>query len=75
MIANAEACWDQVSYIQYGASPGRKEPGTGNLDYVAVTKFLREKNFNGVIGMEHGASKKGQEGLDALMAAYRKIDA
>jgi len=75
LVENAEECWDQVSYVQYGASPGRKEPGTGNLDYVAVTKFLREKNFTGVIGMEHGASMKGQEGLDALMAAYRKIDA
>lgn len=75
LVANAEAVWDQVSYVQYGASPGRKEPGTGKLNYVAVTKFLREKNFTGVIGMEHGASKKGKEGLDALMAAYRKIDA
>lgn len=75
LIENAEAIWDQVSYVQYGASPGRKEPGTGNLDYVAVTKFLRDKNYQGIIGMEHGTSKKGQEGLDALMAAYRKIDA
>lgn len=75
LIENAEKVWDQVSYIQYGASPGRKEPGTGNLDYVAVTKWLREKGYDGIIGMEHGASKKGEEGLEALIAAYRKIDA
>jgi hydroxypyruvate isomerase len=75
LIENAEKVWDQVSYVQYGASPGRKEPGTGKLDYVAVTKYLRKKGFTGIIGMEHGQSKKGQEGLDALMAAYRKIDA
>lgn len=75
LVENAEAVWDQVSYIQYGASPGRKEPGTGKLDYVAVTQFLRKKGYTGVIGMEHSTSKKGQAGLDALMAAYRKIDA
>jgi len=75
LIENAKKVWDQVSYIQYGASPGRKEPGTGKLDYVAVTKFLREKGYTGPIGMEHGVSKKGKEGLDALIAAYRKIDA
>jgi hydroxypyruvate isomerase len=75
LIENATKTWDQVSYVQYGASPGRKEPGTGKLDYVAVTQFLREKNYTGIIGMEHGQSKKGQEGLDALIAAYRKIDA
>jgi hydroxypyruvate isomerase len=75
LIENSNKVWDQVSYVQYGASPGRKEPGTGNLDYVAVTKHLREKGYTGVIGMEHGQSKNGQEGLDALLAAYRKIDA
>ena len=75
LIENAEKCWDQVSYIQYGASPGRKEPGTGKLDYVALTKWLRKKNFNGIIGMEHGCSKSGEEGLEALVSAYRRIDA
>ena len=75
LIENAEKVWDQVSYVQYGDSPGRKEPGTGNLDYVAVTKFLRSKDYTGIIGMEHGMRKKSQEGLDSLVAAYRKIDA
>ena len=74
-VENAEKTWDQVSYVQYGASPGRKEPGTGKIDYASVTQFLRKKGYTGPIGMEHGTSKKGQEGLDALLAAYRKIDA
>lgn len=75
LIANAEAVWDQVSYVQYGDSPGRKEPGTGSLDYKAVTQFLRRKNFVGVIGMEHKAKQQGKEGLEALLEAYRAIDA
>ena len=75
VIENAEKVWDQVSYVQYGASPGRKEPGTGDIDYVALTKWIRDKGYTGIIGMEHGASKKGPEGLDALVAAYRRIDA
>ncbi len=75
IVKTAEKVWDQVSYVQYGDTPGRKEPGTGKLDYVAITKFLRKKNFTGIIGMEHGASKKGQEGINALVDAYKKIDA
>ena len=75
LIENAEKCWDQVSYIQYGDVPGRKEPGTGKLDYVKLTKWLREKGYTGILGMEHGCSKQGKEGLDALLAAYRAIDA
>ncbi|MCP5536258.1 MAG: TIM barrel protein [Akkermansiaceae bacterium] len=75
LIENAEAVWDQVGYIQYGDSPGRKEPGTGKLDLGAVTKWLRQKNYTGVIGLEHGVKGKGKAGLDAFIAAYRKIDA
>lgn len=75
LIANAEACWDQISYIQYGDVPGRKEPGTGKLDYLAVTQFLRKKNYTGPIGMEHGHSQSGQKGLELLLKAYRTIDA
>lgn len=75
LIENAEKAWDQVTYVQYGASPGRKEPGTGDLDFVGLTRWLRDKGYTGVIGMEHGTSKQGEAGLDALLAAYRKIDA
>ncbi|SHJ10300.1 hydroxypyruvate isomerase [Rubritalea squalenifaciens DSM 18772] len=74
-IPNAEKTWSQAAYLQYGDVPGRKEPGSGKLDYVAVTKWLRDKGYQGVIGMEHGVSAKGKEGLEKLMAAYRKIDA
>ena len=75
IIENAKKVWNQVSYVQFGDSPGRKEPGTGELDYPAITKFLRDQNYTGIIGMEHRQSQKGKKGLDALMAAYRKIDA
>lgn len=71
----AEKVWDQVSYVQFGDSPGRKEPGTGKLDLGAVTKWLRKKNYTDPIGMEHGVKGKGEEGLTNLIAAYRKIDA
>jgi len=75
LIENVEAVWDQVAYVQYGDSPGRKEPGTGDLDYKAVTKWLRKKGYTGVIGMEHGVKAKGEEGLADLLASYRGIDA
>ncbi len=76
-IEIAEKVWDQVSYVQFGDSPGRKEPGTGKLDLGAVTKWLRTKNYTGPIGMEHGVKGKndGIQGLNNLLNAYRKIDA
>lgn len=74
LIPNAEKTWSQVAYIQYGDVPGRKEPGSGKLDYKAVTRWLHEKGYKGVIGMEHGVSAKGEEGLRKLLKAYRDID-
>lgn len=75
MISNAERVWEQVAYLQIGDSPGRMEPGTGALDYPALLQWLRRKGFSGVIGMEHEAKGSGKAGLDALLSAYRSIDA
>ena len=74
LLPSAEKTWSQAAYVQFGDVPGRKEPGTGKLDYKAVTRWLHQKGYQGVIGMEHGASAQGREGLDKLLAAYRALD-
>ena len=74
LIPEAKKTWSQVAYVQYGDVPGRKEPGTGKLDYKEVTKWIHDQGYKGVIGMEHGVSAKGEEGTRKLVEAYRKID-
>ncbi len=74
LIPNMEACWDEIAYFQIGDNPGRKEPGTGEINYLNVFKYLDEKGFDGVAGMEHGNAKPGKEGELALIEAYRKAD-
>ena len=75
LIRTLETCWDEIGYIQFGDNPGRKEPGTGEINYRNVVRWLRARNFAGVIGMEHGNSVEGRTGEDRLIAAYREIDA
>ncbi len=75
LINSLQSCWDEVAYIQFGDNPGRKEPGTGEINYRNVVRWLRAKQFAGVIGMEHGNSVDGREGEERLVAAYRAIDA
>jgi hydroxypyruvate isomerase len=75
LIRTLETCWDEIAYIQFGDNPGRNEPGTGEINYRNVVRWLRAKGFAGVIGMEHGNSVRGREGEDKLVAAYREIDA
>ena len=75
LIRTLETCWDEIAYIQFGDNPGRNEPGTGEINYRNVVRWLRARNFTGVIGMEHGNSIDGRAGEDRLVAAYREIDA
>lgn len=75
LINTLESCWDEIGYIQFGDNPGRNEPGSGEINYRNIVRWLRAKNFAGVIGMEHGNSVEGRAGEERLVAAYRAIDA
>ncbi|WP_289029670.1 TIM barrel protein [uncultured Algoriphagus sp.] len=74
LIANMEKCWNEIAYIQIGDNPGRKEPGTGEINFENVFKYIHDKGFKGVMGMEHGNAMPGKEGELALIEAYRKVD-
>lgn len=74
LIATMEKTWSEIAYIQIGDNPGRKEPGTGEIHYGNVFKYIESKGFKGVMGMEHGNALPGVEGEKALIEAYRKVD-
>ena len=74
LIPNIEASWDEIAYFQIGDNPGRKEPTTGEINYKNVFKFIHEKGFRGIMGMEHGNSRDGKEGEMAVIKAYREVD-
>ena len=74
LINLMDLCWSEIAYVQVGDNPGRKEPTTGEINYKNVFKWLKEKGYTGVVGMEHGISKEGVEGEKALLAAYREVD-
>jgi hydroxypyruvate isomerase len=75
LLPNIDRCWDEIAYLQSGDNPGRKEPGTGEINYRNVFRHLHAKGFKGVVGMEHGNSLPGKEGELALLRAYRDADA
>lgn len=74
LIPNIDAAWDEIAYFQIGDNPGRKEPTTGEINYLNVFKHIHEKGFTGVLGMEHGNMMPGKEGEAALIEAYRHVD-
>jgi len=74
MINNIKLTWDEIAYMQIGDNPGRNEPTTGEVNYKNIFKFLREKGYKGVLGMEHGNSRPGKEGEQRVIEAYRESD-
>lgn len=74
LIHNMDLTWNEIAYIQIGDNPGRNEPTTGEINYKNVFKWIHEKGFDGVLGMEHGNSKDGKAGELAVIEAYKKED-
>ena len=74
LIPNIERAWDEIAYFQIGDNPGRKEPTSGEINYKNVFKYINDKGFIGVMGMEHGNAKPGKDGELALIKAYEESD-
>lgn len=74
LIPNMELAWDEIAYVQVGDNPGRNEPTTGEINYRNIFRFLDEKGYTGIVGMEHGRSRDGKEGEQAVIDAYRWCD-
>ena len=74
LIPNIEASWNEIAYFQIGDNPGRNEPTTGEINYKNIFKYIYDKGFNGVLGMENGNSLKGLEGELKLINSYKKVD-
>jgi hydroxypyruvate isomerase len=75
LIPNIDLSWNEIAYFQAGDNPGRKEPGTGEINYRNVFRHIHKKGFAGVVGMEHGNSQPGITGEQAVIQSYRQADA
>lgn len=63
----------QIGYIRIGDAPGNKEPGTGNVPFERLFAQLREQQFDGVIGLDHGHARPGVAGEVAVLEGYRRL--
>ena len=75
IINNINMYWDLIGYFQTGDVPGRKEPGTGEMNYQNIFKVLHTKGYKGIIGLEHSMLKPGMEGFRRVVDSYRQADA
>ncbi len=74
MMVHINQAWSEIAYFQIGDNPGRKEPGTGEMNYKNLFRHIRQKGYDGIFGMEHGNSKPGKEGEQGVIDAYVAAD-
>ncbi len=65
---------DVLGHVQLGDFPGRKEPGSGELDFQRLLATLDAIGYRGALGMEHGSSTAGMAGERAVIDAYLALD-
>lgn len=70
--------WDEIGYFQIGDEPGRTEPGTGEINYKNLFKYIHKRSKKEgkefILGMEHFNATEGQAGEEEMLRAYRTAD-
>lgn len=74
LINNIRRYYQYIGYFQVGDVPGRREPGTGEVNWKNVFKAIYDLGYKGILGMEHGLSVPGMAGLLKCFDEYRKAD-
>lgn len=54
VIRNATSYIDRINHYHIADNPGRKQPGTGELNYVNILKAIKNTGFSGFVGLECG---------------------
>ncbi len=70
LIELIRRCGDAIGQIQVADVPGRCEPGTGEINYPAIAKALRDIGFAGTVGLEAWASDDSEAALEAFRRAF-----
>jgi hydroxypyruvate isomerase len=70
LIELVRRCGEAIGEIQVADVPGRCEPGTGEINYPAIAKALRDIGFAGTVGMEAWAAGDSVAALEAFRTAF-----
>jgi hydroxypyruvate isomerase len=63
VIRNATNYLSRINHYHIADNPGRKQPGTGELNYVNILRAIKETGFSGFVGLECGYTIDPAEAL------------
>jgi hydroxypyruvate isomerase len=75
LLFHLEEAWDSIAIVQLADNPGRLEPGSGEIDFESVLRFLSRHGYQGLVELEHGWQEPGVESERRGLANLRRLDA
>ena len=72
LIAAIEQAGPHIGHAQFADAPGRREPGTGEIDFAAALRALERAGYRGVIAAEYRPQGETLAGL-TWMKAWREL--
>jgi len=63
LIPHIDLAWEEIAYFQIGDNPGRKEPGTGEINFEFLLAHLDALGYAGWMGCEYNPRGDTVEGL------------
>ncbi len=70
LIELCRACLPWIGEVQVADVPGRKEPGTGEINYAGVARGLKQMSYRGPVCMEAFASGDADKAVEAFRTAF-----
>ncbi len=70
LIELLERALPYIGEIQVADVPGRREPGTGEINYPAIAAALQRRGYDGVVGLEGWASDNSEQAVARFRVAF-----
>ncbi len=75
LLFHLEQAWDSIAIVQLADNPGRLEPGSGEINFESVLRFLARRGYRGLVELEHGWQEPGLDSERRGLATLRRLDA
>jgi hydroxypyruvate isomerase len=72
LIRTFERLMPRIAHVQFADTPGRHEPGTGEINFASIFATIDRSGYGGWVGAEYNPSRPTAETLDWLRPYRRR---
>lgn len=72
LVPTMAELFDHIGHIQFADTPGRQEPGTGEISFPFVFQAIDALGYDGWVGAEYNPSARTEDTLDWLVPWLEK---